>query len=300
MPTCELSEMLFPVEKTLVREKLNLGSISTTEYGIFATIDNETVLLNTCSSNYELVHNNDIFGKVENILRDAKIDFEVEYGMQQYSRFYCNYKIKQGGVSIGNPDDLIFPILHIEHSYNGLWKYKMNFGYFRMICTNGLVVPLKGKEDSTINISGKHTAKILNSLDQLVEKIQFFTNNNETFTKRFVEVSERWVENWADRVQVIIDATGIATKGYEHISEIIKKESHQLYNGKVNDWVIYNGINHYIFNATTQSGKPFETAINLRMDADKKVWETIYDFPNTSELRNKHPKKQAVLVVETI
>jgi sorbitol-specific phosphotransferase system component IIBC len=49
----------------------------------------------------------------------------------------------------------------------------MTFGYFRLICENGLVVPVEGKEAENIHIIGKHTAKILESLEQLMEKVKY-------------------------------------------------------------------------------------------------------------------------------
>lgn len=293
LPSCTLKEMLFPVEKALISEKLKINSISSTEYGIFGTINGKTTLLNACSDVYELVTNKDIFQRVEKILTDAGIKFEVEYGMHQFSRFYGNYKIKAGGISIGNAKDLIYPILHIEHSYNGLWKYKMTFGYFRLVCSNGLVVPVEGKEEMKISITGKHTKQILSSLEHLLDKIEYFKTNNKKFSKKFIEVAERWVEKWEDRVEAIIDATGVGKRGYKQITDKIREEAAKLNGGRVNDWLIYNGINYHIFNAVTKNNEAYDTGINLRRDADRKVWETIYNHPKTADLKRKAKKEKA-------
>ena len=294
LPSCTLQEMLFPVEMASISEKLGLDTISSTEFGIFAKIDGKDVLLNTCSSTYELVPNEDIFLAVETILIGAGIKFEVEYGMSQHSRFYANFKLKVGGISIGNKGDLIFPVLRIEHSYNGLWKYKLTFGYFRLICSNGLVVPVEGKEEVNFTITGKHTAKILSSLSTLLEKITFFKRNNSKFATKFVEVAERWVEKWEDRVEAVIEATGVGKRGFDQITAKIREEAHLLNGGKVNDWLIYNGINYHIFNAVTDSGKVYDTALTLRRDADRKVWDAIYKYPKTADLKRKTKKEKAV------
>lgn len=291
LPSCTLDEMLFPVEMVKISDKYpDLETISSTEYGIFANIDGKDKLLNTCSDTYELVQNADIFLKIETILNSAGIPFEVEYGMHSHSRFYGNYKIKADGVAIGNKGDLIYPILIVEHSYNGLWKYKLTFGYFRMICTNGLVVPVEGKEQVNFTITGKHTAKILQSLESLLEKIDYFKKNNRKFATKFIEVSERWVAKWEDRVEAVIEATGVGKRGFDQITAKIREEAHLLNGGKVNDWLIYNGINYHIFNAITEKGKAYETAINLRRDADRKVWDAIYSNPKTADLRKKTKK----------
>jgi len=295
LPSCTLQDLLFPVEMVSINEKLGLETISSTEYGIFATIDGKETLLNTCSDNYELVKNENIFPVIENILKNANIDFSVEYGMQANSRFNANYKINAEPVSVGSRNDLIYPVLIVEHSYNGLWKYKLTFGYFRLVCSNGLVVPVEGKEEVNFSITGKHTAKIISSLETLLEKINYFNANMKKYAEKFNIVAERWVSKWEERVEAVIEATGVGKRGYEQIVQQIEKESKQLYDGKVNDWLIYNGINYHIFNATTSEGKAYETAITLRRENDKKVWDTIFNNPKTSDLKKK-TKKEKVTV----
>lgn len=291
LPKHPLKDLLFPVEKALIADKFpTLSTISSTEYGIFAKVNGGEILLNTCSNTYELIPNAMIFVVIEQMLKKAGIQFEVTYGMYDYSRFYADYTIKTGGISVGNRKDLIFPVLRVEHSYNGLWKYKMTFGYFRMICSNGLVVPVEGKEEQNFTITGKHTAKIVQSLDTLLDKIKFFTKNNKKYSERFNIVAERWFPKWEERVEAIVEATGVGKRGYKQITDKIKEEAAKLTGGKVNDWLIYNGINFHIFNAETADGKAYETAINLRNDSDKKVWDAIWNNPTTAGLKKKAKK----------
>lgn len=295
-----LKNLLFPVRMELIKDELGIDAIGSCEYGIFADLDGKSTLLNTCSDTYELLPNSSLFPVVEKILTDAKIKYTVSYKMLDFSRFDAEFDIQTGGVSVGNSTDLIYPKLIITHSYNGLLKYKMTFGYFRMICSNGLVVPVEGMEESNFTIVGKHTAKILKSLDGLLEKIQYFTKNNEKFTEKFIEVADRWVEKWEDRVLAVVESTSVGIRGakwnektqqYEgQIFDKIREEAAALNKGKVNDWLIYNGINFHIFNAVTSKGKEYDTAPNLRRDADKKVWDTIYKYPN------RIPKKKKVAV----
>lgn len=291
LPKHPLKDLLFPVERALISDKFpTLSTISSTEYGIFAKVNGGEILLNTCSNTYQLIPNAMIFVVIEQMLKKAGIQFEVTYGMYDYSRFYADYTIKTGGISVGNRKDLIFPVLRVEHSYNGLWKYKMTFGYFRMICSNGLVVPVEGKEEQNFTITGKHTAKIVQSLDTLLDKITFFTKNNKKYSERFNIVAERWFPKWEERVEAIVESTGVGKRGLAQINAKIEEEAAKLTDGKVNDWLIYNGINFHIFNATTAEGKAYETAINLRNDADKKVWNTIWDNPTTAGLKKKTKK----------
>jgi hypothetical protein len=298
-----LIDLLFAVSMELISEGLTkagkkLLSISSTQYGIFGEVNGETILLNTCSKIYELVPNAQIFPVVEKILKRAGIKFTVEYRMLDYSRFYAYYTLHVGGISVGNKKDVIYPILIIEHSYNGLVKYNLTFGYFRLLCTNGLTVPVEGSERINFTVTGKHTKQILESLSKLMDKVTYFTKNQKRYTERFHEVADRWIEKWEDRVAAVIEATGVGKRGFEQITQQIRKESAELYNGKVNDWLIYNGINYHIFNAVTSDGKEYATAPHLRRADDQKVWETIYNNPNTADLKRKTTKRKKVEVTE--
>lgn len=284
-----LNDLLFPVEKAAISEKLGLDSISSTEFGIFANVDGKTVLLNTCSKNYELLPNADLFPVIEKLLTDGGIDFEPSYKMLDYSRFYADYKLNSGAITIGgNRDDKLLPILKIEHSYNGLLKYKLTFGYFRLVCGNGLVVPVEGKEGENIHIIGKHTKQILASLEQLIDKVKFFTRNQKRFAERFEVLASRFVTRWKTRVEDIIEVSGVGKRGYDEIIGKISEES-QMLGCEVNDWLIYNAFNFHIFNAKTADGKAYATAPNLRNDADRKVFDLI--FKNPGKIKKKEPKK---------
>src|SRR5690348_286536 len=113
-----LNDMLFPVELASINEKTGLNSISSTEFGVFAHLAGESkqTLLNTCSDIYELVPNEMIFPKIETILKKAKIPFEVTYKMIDHSRFYADYTLKTGAVSVGSKKDLIYPVIRVTHS----------------------------------------------------------------------------------------------------------------------------------------------------------------------------------------
>lgn len=272
-----LKELLFKVEMAPIKEKLGMGSISSTEYGIFGEIDGNTILLNTCSDVYELVPNEKIFPVIEKILKKGNIPFDVTYKMIDHSRFYADYTLKTGAVSVGNNKDKIYPVIRVTHSYNGLLKYKVIFGWFRLICGNGLVLPVEGKEEANVSIVGKHTKQILASLDQLMDKIKTFISNPDgMYTKKFETLANRWVNDWQTRIVEIMTVSGVGKRGYNQIEAILEAESDSLNGGRVNDWLIYNAFNYHIFNAKTSDGKEYATAPNLRYDQDKKVFDVIY------------------------
>jgi hypothetical protein len=274
-----LNEMLFKVKSMPIADRLKVNSISSTQFGIFGWIDGpkkRPTLLNVCSEIYELVENDKIFPAIEEILRTAGIEFDVTYKMIDFSRFYADYTLKVGGVSVGNGNDKIFPVIRVTHSYNGLLKYKITFGWFRLICTNGLVVPVEGKEEQNISIVGKHTKQILQSLSTLLDKVKQFTKNTDKYSEKFEVLADRSVKKWEDRIIEVMAASGVGKRGFTQIAERVNLESDKLYDGKVNDWLLYNGFNYHIFNAVTKEGKPYDTAPNLRHDQDRKVFDTLF------------------------
>jgi hypothetical protein len=84
-----IQDLCFDVEMMPVVEKLGLDTISSTEYGIFADVNGngKQVLLNVCSGNYELLPNASLFPKIEMILKNGGIEFDVEYKMLDFLTF---------------------------------------------------------------------------------------------------------------------------------------------------------------------------------------------------------------------
>lgn len=299
-----LDQMLFPVVKAPVLSTSGIKTLASNAYGIYGDIDRngDPYLLNTCTDIYELLPNEDLFPRIEQILKENGIPFTVQYRMIDHTRFYADYAIKTGSVTVGDKKDEIFPLIRVEHSYNGLLSYKMYFGYFRMICSNGLVIPVADKETTNLVVKGKHTKKILESLNRLIDKIDFFSKNHKKFVMPFEIMADTWVSNWEERVLEVATATAVGLRGvkaifekgedkkntetilgYEgQIIERISYEAGKLYGngGSVNEWLIYNGFNYHIFNATTKAtedkaSREYDTAYELRVDQDRKVLKEI-------------------------
>jgi hypothetical protein len=285
--SCELQDLLFPVKNVVISEKFPLiQTLDSVSNAIFGTIKGKETLLYTGSKVYELIPNQEIFPVIEDILKNAGIEFQAHYSMFDHSRFFAEYTIKAGGVAVGDSNDLIYPLLIVDHSYNGRVKYKITFGYFRKLCTNGLSVPVEGKEKVNFSVVGKHTSQVKESLKTLMEKVNTFVVNQEKYAERFNIIAERKIENFTDRVLAVIEATGIGKRGFEQITETIKKESAQLQT-PVNDWLIYNGFNFHIFNARTKEGKEYGTSLDLRRQDDEKVLMTILDKPELTAPKDR-------------
>ena len=244
--------------------------------------------LNYCSPIYELVPNEMIFPKVEEILKQHNIAFSVQYTHTHNARFYGNFVIEDPrfAYKMNGTNDVIKFIWNFQHSYNGLTKYKGIAGFYRLICTNGLVVPVEEMNDYNLCVQGKHTASILHSLDNFADILVNVTNNlgevKTSIVQKYELLGGRWVNAPEDRVKEVLEANKIAlieNAKFNTMNDItgrIMAEANQTglgYNGRVNDWLIYNGINQYINDDTRNIAAP-----EKRRETDSKVLEYMLEY----------------------
>ena len=129
-------------------------------------------------------------------------------------------------------------------------------------------------------IVGKHTEAILNSLEKLNERLQYFCVNANLVTAAIVAeyqtLGGKMVVNVQDRITEVLTATGIIAvdnKKFNTVNTIMDRVTTEAnlptlgYNGNVNDWLIYNGINQYLFSDRTIA------APEKRVEKDSKVLE---------------------------
>jgi hypothetical protein len=286
---CDLKDLLFPVE---IREE---EMPSNSEYSRFVVgqlpskkyPDGGDFKLNQCSPRYELFPNAEIFPKIEKILNDNHIEFKATYSNINNVRFYADYEItdKNYIYTMKGTNDTIYPLLRVHHSYNGVTKYKIIFGYYRYICSNGLVLPVQEMKRFNLYIIGKHTEAIKHSFVQLNEMLKFFVAEADlvigTITQRYETLGGRMVVNVQDRITEVLKATKIAMvdnsnfNTVNHILLKVKEESTSTvlgYNGKVTDWLIYNGINQYVNNNKRNIAAP-----EVRIETDSKVLEYMLE-----------------------
>lgn len=282
--TCSLRDIIFPVELRNNPRKTN-SEHSRVVTGI---INGEEVDLNYCSPRYVLIPNEMIFPKIEDVLNANSIIFSSTYKHINNVRFYADYNINDPRYSyhINDTNDIIQPMLRIQHSYNGLTKYKIIFGYFRLICSNGLSIEVETMKKYNLIIVGKHTEQILKSINELNIMLQNFEKNANQITSDIVEKYEllggRVITNVEDRITEVLKAVNIrivSNNKFNTINDIVSRITKEAtnptlgYNGNINDWLIYNGINQYLYSDRTV------IAPEIRMEVDNKVLE--YMLKNT-------------------
>ena len=318
---CSLDDMCFPVElrdnpRTTNREysKVVTGIINPTKSTDFSSDEMRDLLnsapkdevrrimadhtnsmfmdegtdLNYCSPVYQLVPNTDIFPKVEQILKAKGIKFKAEYSHTQNARFYGNFIIEDPRFAyiMNGTNDMIKFIWNFQHSYNGLTKYRGIAGFYRLVCENGMVVPVQEMKDYNLCVQGKHTASILKSLEEFSSIMENVTENlgqvKTSIVQKYELLGGRWVKNPQDRVIEVLGANKIAAienANFNTVQDIMSRITNEAddsglgYNGKVNDWLIYNGINQYVNDDSRSIAAP-----EKRMETDSKVLEYMLEY----------------------
>ena len=280
---CTLADLLFPVER------IDNPNPTNTEYSkiVVGKIADKEVHLNYCSGVYQLVPNKTIFPEIEKVLDDNGIQYEKKYSHINFVKFYVEYKITDPRFvyRMKGTNDTINPLLRINHSYNGLVKYKIIFGYFRFICSNGIVIAVQEMKDFNLVIIGKHTLSILNSFTELDKMLKNFSANAgiivSSITAKYELLGSRRVTNVEDRITEVLKANKIAiveNNNFDTLNFIADKVTSEAnnptlgYNGSVNDWLIYNGINQYLY-----SNRNIVTP-DLRMEKDSKIFEYMLKY----------------------
>ncbi len=262
MTTTNINDLLFKVEKV---EVTDIQTISDFAYQVIGYPNGVKTLLNCCSERYRLIPNVDIIPNVLQVLDKTGLKYTVKYRMVDYSVFYVDIIIKDSRFYIGTQHDELQMKISIAHSYNNSEKYYISMGtFYRVKCTNGLWMTKYDTEKYGLNIIGKHTEKINESLNMFEQKLNFVLTH-DVFQKcldSFQPLFDNWVEKWSDRVEEVmkVAAIGTTTNNVAHVSNQIIKEAGELYDGKVNDWLIYNGINHLLFDDNS----------NVALDAARK------------------------------
>jgi len=279
LTTATLQELCFPVE---LRDETMACNKDCSKM-VIGTIDGVETKLNQMSDVYALIPNEDIFPPIEKIFNDANIKFTVKYSHIEHARFYADYTIEDNGLAhqMKGTNDTIKPMLRVRHSYNGKTNYSIMFGYFRLVCSNGLVIPLEEMKEFNLSLKGKHTESIQKSLEQLKLTLDFFVLNydkiNNSITAKYETLGSRVLSTPEMRIESVLKANSINIidnskfSTLNHIMNTIRREanlSELKYKGKVNDWLVYNGINQYLNDNDRNRMAP-----DVRETKDRSVFE---------------------------
>lgn len=141
-----------------------------------AIIDENNRILNFCSEKYSLVHNQEIFLPIEDLLSKMGLDYNRKVKTVGGSKFYVDYVIKENGENAKVGD--VFPKISVWNSYDGTLRFRKEFGYYKLICSNGLTSPLNVFE----TLKKKHsTSTGKDNVDSIKDFLKVFASSVEQF-----------------------------------------------------------------------------------------------------------------------
>lgn len=248
---------------------------------------NRRKVLNYCSPTYGLVPNSAIFPQIEKIFSDNEVSYEATYYHVDDVEFYIEYRVTDERYTwtVPNTNDKIQMIIRVQHSYDSSKVFKVFMGWFRFICDNGLVSPVKEMEDFNLVIVVKHATKIHKSFEVFNQMLVKIKNDAEEIIaavgNKFNVLAKTTIsdESFDDMLKETLSAAGIkpiSNSKYCTYADIKARTYDEAnhptlgYNGTVNEWLVYNAINQYINDDTLNVTNP-----ETRLANDSKVLEYL-------------------------
>lgn len=167
-----------------------------------AILDQDGNILSFCSSTYNLRENQTLYKPLEKLMKDQKIPFDRKIKIVDGTKFYVDYIVRDRVQSLTVND--ILPKFSIWNSYDGTIKTVLKFGFFRVVCSNGLMRPI----GNTVNIAKKHRKAAhaedgmdlsIASSNEIITSVQQFLSE----VKQDMEVYEQMNQVKADVAKIL-------------------------------------------------------------------------------------------------
>ena len=202
------------------------------------------IIVNFCSVKYDLVSNSDIFPIIEKELKKKYKDIEISHEQIDYSKFYVQYIIKDIKYFIGEmKDEELNPCIKIFHSYSGLLKSQLIFGYHRKTCENSLF-GIKYEKPLFIDVKGKRKKLVVNTVMNYIDK--FINKDAYLLIDSYNQLYKNNITDVCNEIEIekIYNNTGFPRSTKQTVIEEVEKElEKRIY---MNDWILYNVFNQQL------------------------------------------------------
>lgn len=233
-----------------------------------AILDEHGNILSFCSSTYNLRENETLYKPLEKMMKEQKIPFDRKISIVDGTKFYVDYIIRDRVKSLTVND--ILPKFSVWNSYDGTLKTTLKFGFYRVVCSNGLTRPI----GNTVNISKKHrkAAAAEDGMDlsiasnsQIINSVQLFLsevkqdmevyeqmNQVKADVSKILQVSEKLkfskniLETAVERFNMETSTKGSLTYVNENGELVTHEGSPQTL------YTVYNALNYAIYNCNTK------------------------------------------------
>lgn len=240
----------------------------------FAIMDANKNILNFCSEVYFPKLNSEIFPQVEAGLKAAGLQYKKKINIIGNSKFYVDYIIMERMKTLSVND--VFPKLSIWNSYDGVVKFRKEFGFYKLLCSNGLSRPT----EKMSSVSFKHTKNNEHKIDDIIKITKEFIKDS----RNDIQVFDRMNRRDAD-VKVITKLSSKLGIG-KHIAEAavnrfkLETEGKIQYLNEHNEAVTSNGIPKTMFtvynalNWAVYNSNPKELP-EKKLEKDRQILELV-------------------------
>jgi len=229
-----------------------------------AILDEHGNILSFCSSTYNLRENQTLYKPLETLMKEQKIPFDRKISIVDGTKFYVDYIIRDRVKSLTVND--ILPKFSIWNSYDGTLKTTLKFGFYRVVCSNGLTRPV----GNTVNIARKHrkaaTAEdgmdlSIASNSQIVESVKLFLsevkqdmevyeqmNQVKSDLNKILSVAEKmkFSKNLLDTAVERFNMETSTSRNLTYINENGEMVTHE--GSPATLYTVYNALNYAIYN----------------------------------------------------
>lgn len=229
-----------------------------------AILDQNGNIISFCSSSYNLRENSSLYKPLEDLMNFDKIPFDRKIKVVDGTKFYVDYIVRDRVKSLTVND--ILPKFSIWNSYDGSLKTTIKFGFYRVVCSNGLTRP----HGTEVNIARKHRKAIgaedgmdlsIVSNSGILDSVKVFLsevkqdmevyeqmNNVQADVNKILKVAEKMkfsktlLETAVERFQVETSTSRSLTYINEN-GEIVTHDG-----SPATLYTVYNALNYAIYN----------------------------------------------------
>lgn len=243
----DLKPIFFPVEKVDASTVMVSDLTFNPQLTHFIVTEQKGVrtVVNACSKNYHLISNEELMTPlVERLEKEYKVEARVT--QTKNARFYVDFIIKDLALEVIKKD-MIFPRIRMNNSYDGSVRYSFYFGFFRLVCLNGMTAPVK--ELSSGDFKLRHTPGTGGTaLERTMESIEIFLDDAPKIIKGYQDLAKGklTMDACMERIQEVIDNTKFPQKKMEKVLERLNIEKELGL--PLNDFIVYNAFNHALYN----------------------------------------------------
>lgn len=238
------------------------------------TADKE-IIVNNCSNGYLLIPNKDVFPSLEKEMEKFG-EISIKREVRDNSSFFVTYDFlsQEKKIEVAG-SDFIFPRISIQNSYNSKYLFNIECGFFRVVCTNGLCLPVE--DDYGFNTILSHCEGNFTKLvNEAIQGIDMFLKRAKEVSEEYELLKEYKISktDLDSAVESILRKAKALISAKDSIVERIIQENEES-KIEYDMFSVYNGINYMLQPHNNQyiTANPVD-----RRKMDEKILDCCFDL----------------------